>query len=976
MSGGVNKLEFLEKEQYNILLAELAAVLHDVGKFCDLHMEANSIGGIDAWPTAHSYKYVVDNPASLIKLSSRAGNLSKPDIVNKICLAGTPKAADFLPAAFKELLEKTKVAVHQEEYTLAELIMLGTPGFASHKNREFILEGKSGWLPAVLGMCHHEAHHDKQEIRKSQGMKEQRFPNILTSTVFGFETAMFTLGDPHTSLDARLISLPIHIAGLSNPRKLIHDTLIAFKYGLGDTRRPINEVTLAIWAGSVAALFKSALAGSIIDGQIRGIRKGESSQSLQGKYIDHDFRWRMLHIGFDGLRFLERAPAISDLLGRQAALQDALDNVRVLLEETFPLGNEVYRDENGSAFVVPSLKGDNAGRKLHESIENHVLEAFRNSELKEELHPRIYVTKAHKQAEVLHEILSKPLPPIAPFRDSLERWWSGDGADICTVCGVRPQGWGAPSNNQKRKAEQRNICYVCLERRGKRAREWAQVRHEIGDKDRKPWEMTIWLDEVADENGRLALVVGKFGLKQWLNGNMVQTLLASQDPSNSDPARRYIKKNPSFARIQRVWSTTQQFWQEVLEKDIRDTVRSDRKRLSIAIKNAPDLYGILGDGHAYEAEIDNRRLAVVWDDKDGGCLLTADNLQRWAEDAKTLLDRLPEELPLFEPSGSGQRRSSLGAAKIDRDQSKVIAEDYLPVIPLFAQPASFMALVPADAALDVATKISHRYELEMSKVRNRLPMLLGIIFFNCRQPLFSAIDAGRRMLKYPLADEDQGREYTVADNCKRSLMNGDCLPEHLIHSHFYQWQEISFKDEDLLWRVSTVMGDGRTPDDWYPYVNVIHDASGNPPSGRTQFEFENQQWIYVSDVQKGDVIRFTPSYFTWLYLDTSACRFEAGTKVQPLEELDWLKGIWEKLKQLARAKGLTDNRLQGIVTLLMIKRSEWGSDSEQYRQLAEAIISNEGLDGLAVQDLVSGRLEDVFFLYHSLFKRKLKEDGR
>ena len=44
-----------------------------------------------------------------------------------------------------------------------------------------------------------------------------------------------------------------------------------------------------------------------------------------------------------------------------------------------------------------------------------------------------------------------------------------------------------------------------------------------------------------------------------------------------------------------------------------------------------------------QAEIDNRRLAVVWDDKDGGCLLTADNLQRWAEDAKTLLDRLPED---------------------------------------------------------------------------------------------------------------------------------------------------------------------------------------------------------------------------------------------------------------------------------------------------------------------------------------------
>ena len=95
-----------------------------------------------------------------------------------------------------------------------------------------------------------------------------------------------------------------------------------------------------------------------------------------------------------------------------------------------------------------------------------------------------------------------------------------------------------------------------------------------------------------------------------------------------------------------------------------------------------------------------------------------------------------------------------------------------------------MALIPAAVALDVATKISQRYELEMSKVRNRLPMLLGLIFFDRRQ-----------QFEYP--------------------------------------------------------------------------------------ENSGQHGIDVRNVQNGDTIQFTPSRFTWLHLDTSARRFEAGRKMHP-----------------------------------------------------------------------------------------------
>jgi cell division FtsZ-interacting protein ZapD len=684
----------------------------------------------------------------------------------------------------------------------------------------------------------------------------------------------------------------------------------------------------------------------------------------RNKIVDHDFQWRLLHISFDGLNFLERAPAISDLLGRQTALQAALDDVRKLLEMTYPLGNEVYRDENGSAFVVPALDGDDDdGNRLRGLIERHILDALRQSELGGELQPRIHITKAHKQAAVLHQALDTPPPPVAPFQDNLRSWWQGEAADICTTCGVRPQG---PSQ----KGKDRKVCDTCERRRADRSQLWAQARHKTGP-DRKPWERTIWLDEVADQHDRLALVVGKFDLRPWLNGELIQTLLVVCDSANGV----YERKNPSFARIQRVWRTTQQFWQAVQNEDIPSATQSDR--LAIAVTNGDKLQNQLGDYHAYEAEVNGRRLSVVWDSCQQS-LITADNLMVGTRaGAEALLAQLPDVMPLFEPGGYRLRRTELTPASIDKGRSQVIPATYTPAIDLLTQPASFMALAPARHALVVATKISQRYELEMSKVRNRLPLFLGLVFFDRRQPLFSALDAGRRMLDHPLA----ATECTVTSSCACSRHDGDRTPAHLAHPHFEQWQEIELataQGDSCHWRASTVMGDGRTQDEWYPYVQVRQDKDGNRPTGRQHFEQpENsgQHWVHVSQVQNGDTVCFTPAYFSWLHLDTSARRFEAGEEVFVLEELNRTTALWKKLQELAEANQLSESQLHAIVTLLTTKEQSWGASSNEYRQLAETILNTEGLaegsDPVTVDDLTSGRLQRTFELYHRILKQRL-----
>ena len=620
--------------------------------------------------------------------------------------------------------------------------------------------------------------------------------------------------------------------------------------------------------------------------------------------------------------------------------------------------------------MVPALTGDDAeGNRLRDLVEGLIIERLRQSGLGGELRPAVYITEADKQAAVLHKALEIPPPPVAPFQDSVACWWRGEPADICTVCGVRPQGWGAPNEYQKQKAQRRNVCYVCLERRGRRSQTWAQARHKTTSEGRSPWEQSIWLDEIADEHGRLAMIVGKFDLSQWLNGKMIRTLLVVCDPAQNT----YESKNPSFARIQRIWRTTQVFWQTVASEDIPTVVQPRRDRIAIAVKNIDEMQQHLGDYHAYQAEINGRRLAVVWD-SEAKVLLTAENLLSWGRDSQELLESLPDRLLLYEPGGYEQRRGFLCHARIDRNQSQIFPDAYVPTMTLLTEPNAFMALIPASAALELAMKIKRRYELEMSKVCNRLPLFIGTIFFDRRQPLFSALDAGRRLLKVSFAS----KECKVIQNRICTRQNGDSLPSHLNHNHFQEWQEMVLKTDDaerFCWRVSTVMGDGSTPDDWYPYVHVLRDKTGNAPQNREKTfphpEQPDGHWVHVKKVSEGDTIAFTHSFFTWMYLDTSARRFEAGENIQYLEELERITATWQKLKELAANNKFSESQLQAIVTLLVTKESAWDSDPDAFRQLAEAVLHKEGLDDLAIEDLTSGRLVNTFDLYHRILKQKL-----
>ncbi|NJL55747.1 hypothetical protein HC928_11535 [bacterium] len=85
-------------------------------------------------------------------------------------------------------------------------------------------------------------------------------------------------------------------------------------------------------------------------------------------------------------------------------------------------------------------------------------------------------------------------------------------AEICKACRVRPVGY--PHRDlqlelkehlsnwaTQEKAEQRKICRICLNRQDRRSEQWIKDTIEQNSP-----QNTIWTDEVADDNGRLALL--------------------------------------------------------------------------------------------------------------------------------------------------------------------------------------------------------------------------------------------------------------------------------------------------------------------------------------------------------------------------------------------------------------------------------------------------------------------------------------
>ncbi len=757
-------------------------------------------------------------------------------------------------------------------------------------------------LPRLLILAHGEVSGQEKKGYTFDGeyadvnLTASTFAGLRAATAFGYEVAD---GLNWTEWPKRRASLldqfgAVWNSPVSGRAEFARRVREVLSQGLGDTERPVNEISLWDYASAIAALFKAAVARAALEGGIPS---------------PADMHWRLLAVRLDGQHFLFQAVQMVDLIARREVLERAQAAIQHALEVTMPIGNAVYRDEDGFLFVVPDLPSRPPDEFLA-ALCNQVQQALRaqdehdaarngNLMLCDAL-PHLTIGEKRRGKRLNPQpLLRSPRFPAQLSPETVGGWWKEPG-EVCTVCGLRPQGYmasGLPGYVTAAKAQERRLCGICLARRGRRAQHWVDGRQDE----------TIWVDEVADTNGRVALVVGSFALDGWLDGTLVRTIGIGQA---KDDATLTLAKPPTFARIQRVWRTTLEFWQRV-GAGVLESLADDRRRLVLKLDGQPDL----GAYHVYDFDLGPTRLSVVWcPSKDGasGYLLSADNLGRVARllGAEPDIYSSPAAAAIFVEDYIRQkwvvgrwapRLYNPDAALPPQEnlltrfflQSVEFSEvAYALAIPILAEPRVFMALVPADKALDVTQAIRERYEREVGKVRNRLPLHLGLVFAPYRTPLRAILDAGRRMLAY---HGPNGQLWEVMEDVQSRTpgeLPGDYQYLTSDNQQFNQWYEVRLRrpeqilqgSSDLVWRVPAVMGDGTTPDTWYPYVFIETNGDdakvqqrsrklkGLRPMGDGSAE---PCWlVHVGELRRGDTIYFAPATFDFEWLDTTSRRFE------------------------------------------------------------------------------------------------------
>jgi len=334
----------------------------------------------------------------------------------------------------------------------------------------------------------------------------------------------------------------------------------AFLSTLAETRLPNNDVTLWDQSYVAAVLFKSAVAGALLTGRnfpwtwekianILGIslktKKGKkrafedlskNERKSINSFIKSKTRWRLLTVAIGTEHYEARSVKIGDWTGAQAAIEQFFQRVATLIEVDLAAGALLYRDGGVAVFSFPGERFDEEEQERQRRGDPN----FRYDE--KHFAPRLQGWKRWLQSEVKriaqdldletppHVRLSAPTRSLVPIvRERREarkvvavpvhkpwdvRWQTPSEArgHVCPVCHVRLN--GDPTSKTR-------PCRVCRERRHHRRSDWLSGR--LGND-------TIWFEEVADSNGRLALLTFSLDIEPWLNGEQVDSLRAQAIP--------------------------------------------------------------------------------------------------------------------------------------------------------------------------------------------------------------------------------------------------------------------------------------------------------------------------------------------------------------------------------------------------------------------------------------------------------------
>ncbi len=983
-------LELLEKNRTSILLAEIGAYLHLIGRFSDKFIYSQAL---DADSNDNFDYRNVCNDSSFFE-----------NIGLDIELKDT-----FWQSLLNNFLSNN----------LGELSTNRIQNFC-----EFIK--KHTWRDKPVGLCKilADAHGIVSGIDKalagrgSSGKQKKAF--TYKATAFGYENEIELLKNHQLKKDLHR-GVKEFLTNIKSSQSISYEDYIRFvniirhyySETIGETRRPINEISLHNYAYTISALMKSNLVKMIIDGWYdpKGISK-----------------WRILGINIDVISYMSQGIKIGDILGNEDQIYALFIQIKKLLEYDYPLCKEIYRDSTGIYFSCPDLQQiDVLKKEILYKISDLVNQDNEDLHIDYSLH--INISDASRSMVILSKEREKSLRNICYVQSNdggfINRAFLtyNNGEEICPVCKVRL------------KEDNKNRCSECEKRFVKRSKEWLNGCIEN----------TIWLDEVSDHNDRVALLIGHFDLRNWLNGNFIRTFLsqrferwrtennnyctnlninslldlengfknlfnnpttfnndwkqicrsfigyplndfinefwnplAERDTTgesqiltdNDKKAKHLIKllfiKHPSLARINRIWNTTQEFINKIIcEGILKQYFPSNLRRERIQFKITPNP----SIEKASTCDID-LGFSPVCIDRENGIFISTVNLEilkKFGNSAEEIARNLNnKKIKVKIESDKIWRDARIIDTKLADDRF----QNYFPYIRIFDFPDQFMILVPAFDAFEIVKRIFEEYEIQFSKVRDRLPFHLGIIAFHRRTPLYVAMDAGKRLLK-TFNQKTITKEVFI-----KSISN---YSDNRI-GKFAKKVELceipNYSSTQLTWYISYSTGDPAQEDEWHPYIRIV----GANPNRDYSFDYtgNGNYVVHVKKLQKNDKIQIETSYFKMTFLESASDRFAIDDDLRPIDDIRRLDELWKDIQNIIKEKKIGIAQLYTFWQEVEKRKRDWDDNLEKENFIKDSIINifkispqkDENLFNKLFQSSKDGLLN--LCLYWNLQVRKIK----
>jgi len=925
-------LDKLAENRVPILLAEIGAYLHDLGKARREFIEYYSKDRNSGWDTdKHNF----------------------PSI---------------FPEELRTVLNEIKVCICGEEVNLIDFIE------KHHPEKETNDKRKNCEIPPPVRLLYAGWNgYDGMDSGLDKGAKvRQRKDHTFIATAFGYEFKRIELSkieDLTKNLQEVVMNALKQFKSDSDIiklREVIRRSKDYYLNFLGETRRPANDVTLWDHSYSVATLVKCAIAKNIID-------------CSNASFDPLDFNWKVFSVNFDTLGLLAKGVKLGDILGYWECIKRAFKRIKEIIEVEYPIGDEIYRDTTGIFFLVPDINLEELNSLILEELDNIEPEFMPQITIEEIIYsdsnyeftcdkpedniPSDIKQKRRDIENRKKERLKNSLPmvrrtalqgiiyPISSARFFYSKFseYNWKNEEICPICRLRPMN------------ENFDGCEHCLDKRKSRAKMW--------NDDPK---YTIWLDEVSDHNDRVALIVGRFILDKWLDGSLIKTL-AIIAGNNVSPK----SKNPSPARIRRCWEITERFiqhtiFEEILEiREWKPDIR--RQRVQFKIEPNPDV----PEGATCDIDVDGARFSPVCINGRNGIFVSTMNfeiLKKFGNSVDEISKKLNEKkIKVKTEKDRTWKDEKSGPFRITETRpADEKFQNYSPYVKIYGFPDQFMVLVPAYEALDISEKILNEYEIQFSKVRDRLPFHLGIIAFHRKTPLYVVMDAGKRLLEV--------FKRKTKTELAEVISVRDVEDKNLRKSRELTIKAGSYSPVLLKWRISYSTGDPEQEDLWHPYIRF----NGSISNKNLCFDYTGggEYVIHVKEIEKNDIIKIEPSYLRLFYLENAADRFRIVGDLKPLDYIHNLKELWEETEGRLKSKTWSISQIYAYWEEVKKRRENYDEDKDTFEKFVRSALTNileikpqkdKKLFGLFFQATMDSSLDLCLHWNFQVRKMKVKE---